>query len=110
MRIVTRRTLREFWENSEYRDSEQQLKDWYKKIKKEYWETWIDAENSWAGTDTRSDKAVVNICGNKYRLLIRIYWKKYTIYIRGVLTHEEYAIICNRCDIFKEDEIWYSRK
>ncbi len=33
---------------------------------------------------------VFNICGNKYRLIVRIDYAKQIIWIRNILTHAEY--------------------
>jgi len=37
-----------------------------------------------------SERAVFNICGNKYRLVVRINYESGTIFIRFVGTHAEY--------------------
>ncbi len=39
MRIVSRATLREFWKQSNYSDSEQPLKAWYDEAKHADWKT-----------------------------------------------------------------------
>jgi mRNA interferase HigB len=39
MRIIAKKTLREFWEQPQYRDAEQPLKAWYKVTEAADWAT-----------------------------------------------------------------------
>lgn len=36
------------------------------------------------------DKVVFNICGNKYRLIVKVMYRTSVVYIRFIGTHKEY--------------------
>jgi mRNA interferase HigB len=46
MRIFTKRTLREFWEQKKYQDSGQHLKAWHDEAKRAEWKTPHDIKSS----------------------------------------------------------------
>lgn len=92
MRIITKGTLREFWE--QYPDSEQELKYWYDKIKNANYQTPNDVIIDNPRTDTVGNNRIVfNICRNKYRLIALFRYKLQTVYIRFIGTHKEYNSI-----------------
>lgn len=89
MRIIARRTLREFWEK--HPDSEEQLASWYKESSKAEWENPNEIKNQHASASIlKNGRVVFNICGNKYRLITDINYKRKWMFIRFVGTHKEY--------------------
>jgi mRNA interferase HigB len=98
MRIITKGTLRDFWE--EYPDSEQELKIWYEKMKKAKYQNSNDVIEDTPKTDTVGNNRIVfNICRNKYRLIALFRYKLQRVYIRFIGTHKEYDKIENIRDI-----------
>lgn len=92
MRIITKGTLREFWEK--YPDSEQELKYWYDKIKNANYQTPNEVIEDNPRTDiVGNNRIVFNICRNKYRLIALFRYKLQTVYIRFIGTHKEYDTI-----------------
>ena len=89
MRVFAKKVLREFWE--ERSDAEQQLKTWYKEVSKANWTSpaKIKAEYEKASI-LKNGRAVFNICGNKYRLVVDINYMRQWVFIRFIGTHEEY--------------------
>ena len=89
MRIITKGTLRDFWE--EYPDSEQELKNWYDKMKNAKYlsPNEVIADNPRADT-VKNNRIVFNICHNKYRLIAVFRYKLQRVYIRFIDTHKEY--------------------
>ncbi|MGB2868069.1 MAG: type II toxin-antitoxin system HigB family toxin, partial [Bacteroidota bacterium] len=64
MRIISKRVLKEFWE--EYPDSEQQLKSWHAEAKSAKWKNPNELKEQYEKTSIIGDGRVVfNICGNK---------------------------------------------
>lgn len=89
MRIITRGTLQEFWEK--YPQAEQALKAWYAEAKSATWSTPDDVKEKYGSASIiNRNRVVFNICGNKYRLVVRIAYQIGCIYIRFVGTHKEY--------------------
>ena len=89
MRIIAKRTLREFWEK--YPDSEQQLLAWYRETLKSEWNSPNEIKQAYASASIlKNSRVVFNICGNKYRLVVEINYNRKWIFIRFVGTHKEY--------------------
>lgn len=94
--IIAKRTLREFWGNPKYRDSELPLKVWFEKVRKTQWESPQDLKRHFGDASVITDKRVVfNIKGNKYRLVVDIEYSIQFVYIVWIGTHSEY----NKIDV-----------
>ena len=89
MRVISRKTLREFWEK--HNDCEQQLKSWYKEIQKANWKNHNELKLEYPSASIlKNGRVVFNIKGNKYRLIVKINFDYQIIWIRFVGTHTEY--------------------
>ena len=89
MRIIARRTLREFWEK--YPDTEQPLRAWYDKVTKADWHTPTDVKRDYRTTSfVANNRVVFNIKGNDYRLIALLDYQRTVVYIRFIGTHREY--------------------
>ena len=92
MRIIAKRTLKEFWEK--HKDSEQALLSWYKVSKLSKWENFEDVKKQFGSCKiVGSDRIVFKIKGNKYRLIVKVTFKHQIIWIRFIGTHSEYDSI-----------------
>jgi mRNA interferase HigB len=91
MRIIARKTLRDFWEQPKYADAEQPLKSWFKVASDADWATPSDIKAQFAHASFVGDNRMVfNIGGNKYRLVAAINYHYRILYIRFVGTHKQY--------------------
>lgn len=91
MRIISRRTLKEFWEDPKYRDAEQPLRAWISEAETADWKTSNDVKRQYASASVIGNNRVVfNIKGNSYRLVVAINYAYGIVYIRFIGTHEEY--------------------
>jgi mRNA interferase HigB len=89
MRVIAKKILRKFWEK--YTDSEEQLKTWYKEASKAKWDNPNDVKADYAKASIlKSGRAVFNICGNKYRLIVEINYLRHWAFIRFIGTHKDY--------------------
>lgn len=89
MRVIKKRTLVDFWE--EYPDSESQLRAWYSEAKSAVWNNSADVKALYRSASIlKKGRVVFNICGNKYRLVVKINYRVHIIYIRFIGTHTEY--------------------
>jgi len=89
MRVISKRTLIQFWEREPGARSE--LEAWHAEAKAAEWETPAEVKAKYGNASILKDGRVVfNICGNSYRLVVWINYEFFTIYVRFVGTHEEY--------------------
>jgi len=89
VRVISRRALREFADA--HRDAEKPLDDWYRIAKRLWWTSLVDVRKTFPHADAVGDFTIFNIGGNKYRLATYISYRTGKMYIRRVMTHEEYT-------------------
>ena len=91
MRIIAIRTLRTFWEQPEYADSEVSLRAWYHDVKNADWKNSNEVRQQYATASIIGEGRIVfNIKGNSYRLVVLIDYEFQIIFIRFIGTHKEY--------------------
>lgn len=91
MRIISRKTIRDFWQKTEYKDSEKPLREWYTEAKKAKWNSPKDIRAKYGNASIlKNSRVVFNIKGNDYRLVVMMHYRKQAIYIRFVGTHKQY--------------------
>ncbi|WP_426064462.1 type II toxin-antitoxin system HigB family toxin [Flavobacterium sp. DSP2-3-1] len=89
MRIIAKRTLQNFWE--QYPSSKQQLLSWYQVIDKNSFTNSNTIKAIFGSADfIGNNKVVFNICGNHYRLIVKINYVTQIVYILFIGTHPEY--------------------
>jgi len=94
VRIIARKTLREFWER--HTDARQPLQAWYSDVKNAVWKKPSDIKEIYRNASfIANNRVVFNIKGNKYRLAVVIQYEHSIVYIRFVGTHREY----NKIDV-----------
>ena len=92
MRVIAKRALREFW--TLHPDAEEPLLAWYREVEKEDWSTPQELKAKYRSASiVKGSRAVFNIKGNDYRLVVKINYPYRVVYIRFVGTHEEYDAI-----------------
>ena len=92
MRIIAKRTLREFWER--YSDAEEPLLAWYHEVKKENWSQPAQVKEKYRSASViKGSRVVFNIKGNDYRLVVKINYSRGIVLVRFVGTHVEYDAI-----------------
>ena len=89
MRVISRKALKEF--AGRFPDAEGQLDAWYHETKKADWRTPVDIKAKYKSASIlKNSRAVFNICGNKYRIIVKISYVNGILFIRFVGTHSEY--------------------
>jgi mRNA interferase HigB len=93
VRIISQKVLQEFW--GRHPDSEQPLRQWFRTALSAEWRSLIDVRRIYPHADAVETRrsgilTVFNVCGNKYRLVVRIRYDWQLINARCVLTHAEY--------------------
>jgi mRNA interferase HigB len=88
MHVISYRALREFGET--HPAARTPLRAWHKVAQKAAWTNLADVRQTYPSADAVEGLTVFNIGGNKYRLIVSINYQAQVIYIKHVLTHEEY--------------------
>ena len=91
MRIISKRTLREFYEQPNYKDSKASIEAWHSEVSKANWKTPNDIKLKYKNASIVGDnKVVFNIAGNKYRLIVKINYPAQIVFVKFIGTHKEY--------------------
>jgi mRNA interferase HigB len=103
MRVISIKKLRLFWTDPRNPGSESCLRQWYQVAKAADWTCFADVRGTYNSADLVGNKVVFNIGGNKYRLIAVIDYENHKLFVRFVLTHEDYDTGHWRRDTFGED-------
>jgi mRNA interferase HigB len=92
VRVIAKRTLRTFCEKSRsYADARRALEDWHAQVRKADWATPADVKAMYGDASIlKGGRVVFNVCGNKYRLIVKINFPYGVVYIRFAGTHRQY--------------------
>jgi mRNA interferase HigB len=90
MHVITRKRLNEFAEN--HRDTRSSLAHWYAIMRKSRFANLAQLRETFPHADQVGKFTVFNIGGNKVRLIAAVHYNRNKIYIRHVLTHQEYDL------------------
>ena len=95
MRVIARRTLREFVESRTGHKDHAALKAavdaWFDEVRKAEWKTSADVKRRYPSASVVSaDRIVFNIKGNDYRLMVSVDFEKRIAWIKWIGTHAAY--------------------
>ena len=88
MHVITRKRLNEFTEK--HPDTKSALARWYALVRESRFSNFVQLREIFPQADQVGKFTVFNIGGNKVRLIAAIHYNRDKIYIRQVLTHQEY--------------------
>jgi mRNA interferase HigB len=88
MHVISRKRLREFWEL--HADAQEPLTRWYKLADNAEWTNFAEMKADCPSADQVGHLCVINVGGNKYRLIIEVFFQDQVVLARHVLTHKEY--------------------
>ena len=89
MRIIARKTLRQFWKR--HPAAREPLLAWYREVEHENWDTPAKVKAKYGSASIiGTDRVVFNIKGNDYRLVVRVDYAYRIVYVRFVGTHADY--------------------
>ena len=90
MRIIARRTLKEFWEAG-HADSEQPLNAWFAEVSRATWTSMADIKARFPHASIIDrERVVFDIGGNKYRMVAKLWFPGQTVWVKFIGTHREY--------------------
>jgi mRNA interferase HigB len=88
MHVITRKRLNEFAEK--YPETRTALTQWYASVKRNSFSSFPNLKLMFPTSDQVGKLTVFNVGGNKVRVIAAIHYNRKRIYIRAVLTHEDY--------------------
>jgi len=102
MRIIARRTLRDFVEglagHKDHQAVKAALDTWFSVTSKVHWRSTADVKRRFATASiVGADRIVFNIKGNDYRMVVAVDFEKAIVWIKWIGTHRTY----DRIDVSK---------
>jgi mRNA interferase HigB len=83
--------LREFYKNPNYKDSKGAIEAWHSEAMRAKWSSPNEIKTQYKNASVVGDnKIVFNICGNKYRLIVKINYPAKIVFIKFIGTHKQY--------------------
>jgi mRNA interferase HigB len=93
--VITRSRLTEF--GRRHPDAASQLREWVRVIRRKHYRNHLEVRADFPTADfVGPRKAVFNIRGNAYRLIVDLRYDLGRVYIRHVVTHETYTRLIKR--------------
>jgi mRNA interferase HigB len=95
MRIIARRTLREFVQSlAGYKDQhavKAALDAWFGEVKRARWRSAAEIKRTYATASiVSSERVVFNVKGNAHRLVVAVDFEKSIVWIKWIGTHKNY--------------------
>lgn len=98
MRIIARRTLKEFVASRSGYKNQPALRTavdaWFAEVRRAKWLNTADVKRHYkTASVVSSDRIVFNIKGNDYRLVVSVDFEKGIVWIKWIGTHKDYDLI-----------------
>ena len=92
MRVIALSTLKAFWEsNPAWADAKEPTLAWYRHTLSADWASPAEVKADFRHASIlRDGRVVLNIAGNKYRIIVWINFGHRVVYIRFIGTHAQY--------------------
>lgn len=95
MRIIARRTLRDFVDGlaarKDYRAVKAAVDAWYAEVQRAVWANSADVKRRYATASiVGTDRIVFNIKGNDFRLVVSVDYEKGIVWIKWIGSHKDY--------------------
>ena len=90
MHVLSKKALADFW--LIHKDAEKTLKVWHSICSKTQFSNFTELRQTFRTVDKVGKFTVFNIGGNKFRIITVIHYNRKKIYVRRVLTHEQYDL------------------
>lgn len=92
MRIIAKKTLREYW--TRHTNCRTELESWYRIARKANWNSPHDVKQVFPKASiVGNNRVMFNIAGGNFRLVVKFTYKTGIGYIRFIGTHKEYDAI-----------------
>lgn len=92
MRIIAKRTLRNFWKR--HPKAKGPLEAWHQEVAHADWTSPSAVKAHFRSASVlQGNRVVFNVAGNQYRLVVKINYPYRVVYVRFIGTHAEYDAI-----------------
>jgi mRNA interferase HigB len=88
MWVISKRTLREFWEI--HPQAKEPLSVWFRVLERSKFADFNAIKATFGTADYVAPYTVFNVGGNKFRVITAIHYNRNRIYVRHVFTHSAY--------------------
>lgn len=89
MRVISRKPLNDLAKR--YPEAKSELEAWFHEAEAAVWANPAEVKLQYGNASIlRGSRVVFNICGNKFRLVVKINYPYSIVYIRFAGTHKEY--------------------
>ena len=88
MHVISYKAIREF--KAGRPDAGPALDNWYRVCASCKWKSFAEVRQVFGSADWVSPYVVFNVAGNRYRVIAEINFRSQTLFIRRILTHQEY--------------------
>jgi mRNA interferase HigB len=94
VRVISKSTLKRFWELPGRTDARGPLQSWHDEVAKARWRTPQDIKRDFVHASfCARNRAVFNVGGNKYRLVAEVQYQAGIVWVKFVGTHTAYDAI-----------------
>lgn len=92
MRVISRKRLRQFWENCKKDGAlaERDLSAWYKSARRASWSNFAELKQTFGSADRVGNCVVFDPGNNRWRLVACVIFKTHCVYVLKVMDHSEY--------------------
>jgi len=87
--VISYKAIREF--KASRPEAGPALDNWYRVAASCKWKSFQEVREVLGSADWVKPYVVFNVAGNKYRVIAEINFRSQTLFIRRILTHQEYA-------------------
>ncbi|MFN7925553.1 MAG: type II toxin-antitoxin system HigB family toxin [Bryobacteraceae bacterium] len=94
MNVINRRHLRTLMRD--HPETATALEQWWRTVRRAEWSSLTDCRGIYRTADQVGRVLIFDILGNNYRLITVVSWRSQRIYVKALLTHNEY-----------ERNLWY---
>jgi mRNA interferase HigB len=93
--VIALSTLKSFFSRTvAYADAREPLMAWYRQVRRADWATPADLKRDIRSASILKDgRAVFNVAGNKYRIVVWINYPYRVVYVRFIGTHRQYDAV-----------------
>lgn len=88
MRIISEKRIREFWQQRP--EAEKAMREWIKTVRRADWSNPSDVRKTFNHADNYGCCVIFDVGGNKFRIIGKIAYGFRIVYIRSVMTHQQY--------------------